>query len=425
MMIEKITPPPIQNIGPVTLPMPVINYLDNGIPVYEINMGSQEVVKIEIMVRSGRTNEHKHIVARATSRLIREGTREISSADLAEKIDFYGGTLSTPVNLDTASIVLYCLTKHFGQLIPLLADMLYNPSFPEKELQTFIETNQQRLLVDLTHNDVIAYRHITEQIYGAEHPYGYNSQAATYAALTRDDLVKHHREYYVPENMVIFISGRLNSKCMELLNQYIGQVRPGQAPAILIPAIPANLPSSVRIKNSGTVQSAIRIGRRLFPRTHPDHDGFYVLNTILGGYFGSRLMANIREDKGYTYSIHSSLDTMTYDGCWFISTEVSHESIEDALKQSYHEMAILQEKTVPPMELKMVRNYLLGTYLQMVDGPFNVADVIKTLVIDLVPLSSFEHIVETTRTITPTRLRELARQYLNKEDMWEVVVGDI
>ncbi len=423
-MNETIQRPPIQDIGPVTLPLPALSYLDNGIPVYEISMGSQEVLKVEVMVRSGRTNEHKHLVARATSRLIREGTHKLTSAQLAEKIDFYGGSVSTPVNLDTSSIALYCLTRHFEHLAPLLAEMLFFPSFPENELTTFIENNQQRLLVDLTHNDIIAYRQITECIYGPNHPYGYNSQSATYAALTRDDLLRHHRECYVPGNMTVFISGRTNAQCLALLNRYLGAIPASPATPITPPAIPGRPPVSLHIANPGTVQSAIRIGKRIVPRTHPDYNGIYVLNTILGGYFGSRLMANIREDKGFTYHIYSTLDTMTYDGCWFIATEVSHEFVADALQQAYAEIALLQEKTVPRAEMKMVRNYLLGAYLQMLDGPFQVADVVKTLVTDLTPLNHFDELVETTRSIQPARLRDLAREYLRREEMWEVVVGE-
>lgn len=422
-MLNRKIPPPIREIRNLVLPEPAIHYLDNGVRVYETNMGTQEILKLEVVFHAGRPYEHKHMVARATARLLREGTLHMSAADIAETIDFYGGTISTPVNLDTANVILYSLTKHFDKLLPLLAEILYEPSFPEQELQTFIENNRQRLLVELRKNDVIAYRKITELIFGEDHPYGYNSVPETYTALTRDDLLRHHRDFYTSDNCTLFLSGKIEPHILPMINQYLGQKSSARNPVLPHLPEPPIPPRKLVIPNPDTVQTAIRIGRRLFNRQHPDYAGLYVLNTILGGYFGSRLMTNIREEKGYTYNIYATIDPMEFDGYLYIASEVGNEFVEKTLTEIYNECQLLCEEPIEEDELGMVRSYLMGTYLNMIDGPFNVSELIRTLVIDQVPLSHFHQLVETTRMITAAELQALARQYLRREELCEVIVG--
>ena len=174
-MLDRNTAPATQAVAELKLPLPNVHHLDNGIPVYETRLGTQDIVKLEVLFHSGRPHEKKKLAARATAALLKEGTETMSSAEIAEKVDFYGGTLNVPVNLDTSNIILYSLTKHFKKLLPLVAEMVTKPIFPAEELEAFCERNIQNLAVDLTRGDVVAYRKITEFIFGEHHPYGYNS----------------------------------------------------------------------------------------------------------------------------------------------------------------------------------------------------------------------------------------------------------
>ncbi|MEM9823828.1 MAG: insulinase family protein, partial [Bacteroidota bacterium] len=228
MMLDRSKHPPIQEISNLTLNRPEKINLSNGIPVYAINMGTQAVVKIEVVFHAGRPYEEKSLVARATASMLKEGTSNLSSVDIAEKVDFYGGTLSTPVNLDTSNIVLYALNKHLGALLPLLAEVVQQPIFPQRELDLFIQNSQNRLQVDLSKNDVVAYRTITECIFGSEHPYGYNSIPEMYHQLKREDLQQHFQQNYHADGCVIFISGKIEPNFYKLLDQHLGQMRNGK-----------------------------------------------------------------------------------------------------------------------------------------------------------------------------------------------------
>ncbi len=422
-MLNRSKSPPIQEISKLNLPEPTQHRLKNNIPIYEINMGTQEVIKLEIIFQAGRPFEEKEMVARATSRLLKEGTQKYTSTEIAELVDFYGGTLSTPVNLDTSNIVLYCLRKHFDKLLPILAEIILNPTFPNEELERFIKNNQQRLQVELSKSDVVAYRTITEYIFGESHPYGYNSISETYDALTREDLIQHHQKNYTADNCQIYISGKIDQDALNLLDEYLGilPIKGQKRKSELRPT--SAKPKAIKIEHTEGVQSAIRIGRRAFNKKHPDYHGLLILNTILGGYFGSRLMDNIREDKGYTYNIFSALDCMHFDGYFYVGTEVGNEFVEPTLKEIYYEMERLRTELIGEEELKMVRNYLLGTILTNLDGAFNVADVIKNLYVEASSLDRFEGLIQTIKTISAEELRILAQRYLQKESFWELVVG--
>lgn len=416
-------PPEILDFPDWELAQPEIFHLDNGIPVYAVNLGTQDILKVELVVKGGRPFETKKLAGRTTARLLRDGSKRHSGAELAEHIDYYGGSLSSPFNLDTSNLSMYCLTRNFSQLAPILAEIISEPSFPEEELQSFIANQKHRLKVDLRKNDVIAYRNLTEFIFGKEHPYGYNSMPEMYDSLQREDLIKHYQTSYVAGNSMLFVSGRFNKETLRILNQYLGKsLPPGfHQPANLIGESLA--PRAVHFYNPNTVQTAVRIGCRLFTRSHPDYFPLYILNTILGGYFGSRLMANIREDKGYTYNIYSSLDPMLFDGSFCIATEVGNEFVDRTLEEIYYEMDLLCTEPVDEDELSMVRNYLLGNMLNLVDGPFNTNSQIKAFTLDGLPLNTFKEFTHLIRTISPETLMQLAQKYLRKENMWQVTVG--
>ena len=421
-MLNRAIMPEIKEVKNLVVPPPVLWHLSNGIPVYETNLGTQDIVKLELVFFAGRPFERKRLASRATAAMLREGTTHYSSGDIAEIVDYYGGTLSLPISLDTGNVLLYSLRKHFDKLLPVAADMLSGPTFPQEELDAFIERNKQRLQVELTKNDVIAYRKFTELLYGAKHPYGYNSFPETYAALTREDLLTHFQENYTAGNCLIFLSGKIDKQVRLLLEEHLGKaILPGERRQIILPPTDSQ-PKKMKIPHPDGLQTAIRIGSRLFNRTHEDHNGMYVLNTILGGYFGSRLMTNIREDKGYTYNIYSSHDAMLYGGYFYVGTEVGNEFVEPTLREIYHEMEELQEELVDDEEMSMVKNYLLGNMLTNLDGPFNIAEVVKTFISEGIPLSAFETLATDIRTVTAEELRELARKYSKKEAMWEVMV---
>jgi len=208
-----------------------------------------------------------------------------------------------------------------------------------------------------------------------------------------------------------------------LLNDAIGEVIPDGKKESYMPAVEAKEPDKIRLEQPDAVQTAIRLGKLLFNRSHKDYHGMYMLNTLFGGYFGSRLMSNIRENKGYTYNIYSSIDSLKYYGYFNIGTEVGNEFVDLTLKEIYKEIDSFREELVSEKEMEMARNYILGNLLTMLDGPFQVSELVKSHVVDNIPFSTFNDLAECIKYISREEIRELAGKYLDPDSLWEVLVG--
>jgi zinc protease len=423
-MLNRKAAPIIHEVRHLSLPRPELVYLDNGIPVYVLDYPGQEIVKLEAVFRAGRPEEDKRLASRATSRLLRDGTLHKSGAEIAEHLDYYGASLTVPTNLDTSSFILFSVKKYAAEVIPTFAEILLQPAFPEEELENFRRTSIQELLVELEKGETVAYRKVTELIFGEQHPYGYNSMPEDYQAIQRADILEFYQKWYTPQNCLLFASGRIDQPTLELINQQLGQHKAPASPARKPLHHSAEHPNRQKVKVAlpGTLQAAIKIGRRLFDRHHPDFNGMVVLNTLLGGYFGSRLMTNIREKKGFTYNIYSTADTYLRDGCLYIATEVSPDKTSSAIRAIFSEMKKLREKPVPEEELSMVKNYILGMLLNGLDGPINSSDMVRNQIVENQSPEKFELLVQKVRSISATELQDLAQRYLQERDFWIVTV---
>ncbi len=417
--------PTIKEITEFKIPKYDIHYLDNGIPCVLLKIDDPDIVKLELIYDAGRYYEKYPAVAKSTASLLKEGTSKMTSADIAEFIDYYGASISTGANMDTSTIQLYGLGKYFHKLVPVIYDMATEADFSTEEINKFIKRNINGLKIELSKNEVLAYRHFTEKIYGANHPYGYNTVEQNYRDITREKVVEHFKNYYHPKRMKVFLTGKITNEKLNILNEYIGSI-----PVENI-EVEKNIrdfndlkPGKYRFSNNRIHQTSIRIGKRLFDRRHPDYPGIYFLNTILGGYFGSRLSENIRENKGYTYGIYSTLDMYLRDGYFMISTDVGNEYLNATIEEIYKEIDILREKLVPEEEMKLVKNYIKGNFLSMINGPLHSINLIKTIRLNGLEDDYFTKFLQEIDAMDSTKVRDLAQKYLAPESLTEVLVGN-
>jgi predicted Zn-dependent peptidase len=291
-------------------------------------------------------------------------------------------------------------------------------------MAVYIQNHKQQLIVDNEKVGSLVRRKFNQIIFGNEHPYGFLVQPEDYDGLKVDDLRAFHRRKYSPSNCTIIVSGLVGDSTIQLLNKFFGKWK---TDGIEIRAEkPAFKPAQEKkhyVVKEGAIQSAIRIGKPFFNRSHPDYPGVAVANTLLGGYFGSRLMSNIREEKGYTYGIGSAVVSMKQEGYFFISTEVGAKVTNDALKEIYYEVDLMREELVDDEELEMVRNYMLGTFLKGIDGAFQLAERFKSIHLSGLDYGYYDHYIEKIRTIGPEEVREYARKYFDPASFFELVVG--
>lgn len=421
-MNRKI-PPPINDILKVELPVPEVISFPNGSDLYLTHFKGLPVIRLEIVIMAGRPFEKKKIVSKLTGRLLKEGAAGRTAKQISDFVDHFGGTFHSSANLDYVTLTLHCLRKYFSELWPLVSDILFFPDFPEKDLQTYIENSIQKLDIDLTKPEVIAYRILTEKIFGSEHPYGYNSTVELYKSATRQDLTEHFKRSFVPTSTHLFLSGGFEQAEVELISRTIAAWNNPLTSKPIIPSVSEISPQRIHYEIPSSVQSSLRIGRRMFSRNHPDYIDLFILNTLLGGFFGSRLNMNIRENKGMTYNIGSSLETLSYDGCFLIMAEMSHEHVEKAIKLIFKEFKKLTEEPVGEDELIQLKRYMMGTLINAIDGPFNTSSLIKSIISDQSDLGIWEKAVARIHAINADNIFETATRYLHPDDYWVVSSG--
>ncbi len=400
--------------------------LDNGMVVKYIDAGQEEVTRIDFIFKAGSSFQTKRLTALATNRLLREGTQSRSSFQLASLIDYHGAYLDTSVTKDTANVTLYALNKHLPALLPLLGEIFSEPAFPEEELATYLSKQKQEFLVNSTKVKYKALTGFNSLIFGKNTAYGQNLTIDDFGQLTTEDVKSFFNRFYSPENGWILVSGNISAELPDLLNRHVGQRKNhtinGKSTEICF--VETNLKRGDFFEEKAdALQSAIRVGCPSISKNHPDYNYLKLLNTVLGGYFGSRLMSNLREEKGFTYGVSSFLVNYKHAGFFSIATEVNATHTEAALKEICLEVKRLRNEQIGEEELHLVKNYLYGTYLRGFDGPFSLADRFIAAHDNDLPLSYYHRSLEAMLLATPLQLLEVADKYLDAETMIRLVVG--
>jgi zinc protease len=425
-IIDRTKQPQIKSFKKAVLLKPAKYKLDNEIPVFAFNAGTQDVVKIQFAFRAGSWFQSEVLTAFTTNKLIIEGSKKHKAAELASQIDFYGAYIELKAEKDMAYVSLYTQNKHLKNTLPILEEIIRQPVFPENELKTFLQNQKQDYMIDCNKVNFIARSKFNELIFGKDHPYGRNAEVEDFDKVKTANLLAFHKKFYTAENCTVIISGRVNHETINGLNCYFGDDRWMQKKEIKIPQykISTSKTRENLIVKEKVSQSSLRIGKILFNKTHPDFHGLQVLNTLLGGYFGSRLMTNIREDKGFTYGIGSAVVSLNHAGFFFITSEVGVDVCNRAIEEIYHEIKKLRTEKISKNELDLVRSYMTGNFLRSIDGPFAIADRFLGIYEYGLSYDYYDKLINTIKTITPAQLAELAEKHLREDSMIELVVGN-
>jgi zinc protease len=410
----------------ITLPPSKKYTLSNGVEVYTVDMGSEETLMINWVFYAGNWYEDKKAIAATTNFLLKNGTSKRSAFDINEHFEYHGAYLSRSAHSETAEITLHCLNRHMYEVLPAVAELVTDSVFPAEELAIYKQNAKQRLKVNLQKCEFVAGRLIDANLFGEQHPYGKYNNAEDYDAVQQEDIVAFYDKYYRNGRCVIFAAGKLPADLIPELEKHFGSLPLRHHRQEVTPVHHTLQPATEKkihiINDENGVQAAIRIGRPFPNRNHPDFQKALVLNSLFGGYFGSRLMTNIREDKGYTYGIYSYLLNYINESGWMISTEAGRDVSEATITEVYNEMELLREEPVDEEELLMTRNQMIGSVLGDLDGPFQVIGRWKNLVLNDLTVDYFYNSLQIIRTVSAQELQDLANKYLQPDQFYELVV---
>lgn len=420
-MINRTDFPPITASEAIHIPEPQKTILRNGLPLYIVNAGEADVSKIEILFHAGAKRHKNFLLADAANALLEEGTKNKSSHEIAELFEFYGVQWSAESTADWAAAGIATLNKFLPEVLPLCLEILTEAVYPNVEINTYITQSKQRLQVNNDKVSYVARKEFNRQLFGHQSAYGFYQKEGDYDFVNHSDLLEFHQKNYLNGAYAIIVSGKINDRVIQQVeNSFSEKINPGSFHKSDVP----ELVSSIKyFEKKDALQAAIRIGKRMVSRLHPDFKPLVILNTVLGGYFGSRLMSNIREDKGYTYGIGSALVSLQDIGYFYITAEVGKNVCASAVKEIYSEIERLQNELVPDDELQLVKNYLLGSFQRNIDGPFALADRLKTVLMHQSGLVYYREYLEILDSISSIDLLNLAQKYFSKESFSEVVVG--
>lgn len=419
-MLDRKTAPRHAEINSFTLPSPEIYSLSNGVPLYVLRGVTQRVIKIELIFNSGKWFESKKGLSYFTASMLEKGTPTKTSFEIADFFDRHGASIEISPGFDFVSVSLYSLTKNITTVLPLFLELVTSSVFPEDELTLQKEIFNQTLKINNEKTSYVASKLIRQQLFGKIHPYGNAIGEEDINQLNREDLSDFFKDHFSLNQA--FVVGSLDEPLLTFLISELAVILT-ETEKQASPTFTIDQSESVTyIEKANSIQSSIRLGKRTINRNHEDYPALVLINHIFGGYFGSRLMKNIREDKGLTYGIYSSLNNLKNDAFFVIAADVNRNNKDVAIFEIKKELNVLCNLIVGAQELQTAKNHLLGNIQLEIANPFSVIEKIKTINIYGLNDNFYNSLFLSIRDTNEKALQKVANEYLS-DNIIEVSVG--
>lgn len=421
-MLDRSVAPQYSKVTKINFKKAESIHLDNGIPLHYIKLGSQPVLKAEIIIPAGKWYERKNGLAYFTSQMLSEGTKAKSSAEISEALEMYGAQLDINAGNDYIMITLYTLSKYFENLVNILYEILYEPSFPSSEFKKLVKRQISHLRIQNNKNNYLASKYFREALFGKSHPYGYYPTEEAIKKLNQSDLIEYHRSSILNSNIEIILSGNVLEKHINLVNKKFPLSESnGISDFLSFKSIPGK--KDLSFDREGSLQTSLRIGKKIMNKKDPDYHKLTITTTLLGGFFGSRLMKNIREDKGFSYGINANIVNFIKDSFFVIATDVKKELRDEAINEIKKEVQKLRSEPPEEAELELVKNYITGSFQGDVNTPFQLAEKFKSIYLHGLNYDFYDTFFETIQKITPDDITDMTQKYLDPASFTIVKAG--
>lgn len=423
MILDRSIAPEFKIPEKISLIPPTKKVLANKVPLFYINTPQIEAVRIEVITAANNRllMTPQALVPFFTLHMLLEGTKEMKSDELDNFFDHYASEVDVISTFEQSGLYLLTTRKHLSEVLPLFRSLFSEAVFPEKELAK--RKSQKELSISLSReqNAARANQLYRQGLFGANHPYGFISEEEDVRRINREDLKDFYTGSFLarPE---IFVTGNLEASQLDQIEQLFEdlQVVPKEES---IPFSETFADKRIWEKNEKSVQSSIRLGQHLIPKSHPDYHAITVFNTILGGYFGSRLIKNIREEKGHTYGIYSSIGSLNPSDYWMVMADVQQGYAEEVIEEVYKEIELLKNTPIDPSEREVIRNYMIGNLLSNFSSPFDLMTRFKNVYHHGLDYNFYEEQLDFIRNFDPEEIMHAGNQYFDRDKIMEVIVG--
>ncbi|MFN5844676.1 MAG: M16 family metallopeptidase [Flavobacteriia bacterium] len=418
-MLNRTITPELQQIDKIDFVKPQIFDISGETKLFFMQEVPNDTARLDLYFDAGTVNG-KTGIASFVNGLLLSGTTMKTSIQINSEIDGLGGFFESGVSNENAVVTMYSLRENLLPILRIMKDAIQNLALHDHEVEEQINDRRQKFRVNMEKVSFLAQRAFQQRLFN-DSLYGRVSREEDFDEISIQELRGFFNENYLKGLSKVVVVGDLSQDEIDEVIDLTGSWAKGTKSEFEKNI--SNLKGSTHIVKEGALQTAIRVGRMLFNKTHSDYNDFLILNTIFGDYFGSRLMSNIREDKGYTYGIGTMVAELHEVGYFLIATEVGKEAKDATLKEIRYEMERLQTELVGRDELELVKNYMLGQLLKSADGPYSMTDLYMSVEPYGLELDFYNEAIESINSITPERIMELAKKYLNWNEMTVVSAG--
>lgn len=413
--------PEIKPIGMPRIPHYTLHTSKCGAPLYALHNSTQGVVRVSFVFRAGTSYQRMPFSASAVVNTLSEGTARYTGKEIAEALDYVGSYYDANIDRDWSVVTFCSLRKFISQTLDIAEEVVLRPLFPDEEIASYCAKRKEQLHIQRSKPDQLSREEFGKALFGEEHPYGVTSSEECYDNLTPEILREFYRSHYTAASAFAVVCGDFGEEELSRVRDILEGLPTGTTPERDIP--PAESKPYVRLDVKGAVQSCIKVGVPLFPRSHPDFVALQVLATTMGGYYGSRLMQNLRERNGYTYGAYAAMINLDKSGYFVMSADVAREHTEAAIGEIFAEVERLCNEPVGEQELELVRKSIVGDVMRVFDGPFGAADVTIENIQNGERNDYTERFLSEVATITPSRLMEVAKRHLQKNRFTVTIIG--
>ncbi len=422
--IAPINPEPIH----ATFPETTEHTLSNGLKVMIYEQHDVPVVHLRLYVRAGSVLDGE--TPKASSfvfALLQQGTKTRTAKEIADDIEFLGADLNASSSVDFGNLSLTVMSKHVEKGVEILSDVTLNPIFSESEIEFVRQQSLSRLQFSKADATRLSSEAFNRLIY-APHPYGNPSLGTQDAltALTREHILEFYHKYFLANRSFITIAGDVDAESiLALLEKYFGAwaAREFEEPSFQLPSRRAQTEVMI-VQKEGAVQSVLNIGHLSIARNHDDFIPLYVANTILGGYFGSRLNMNLRETQGFTYGIRSGFDALRLSGDFNISTQVRNEVTGEAISQILFEVERFLQDGVSEKELTVAKRYITGNFVIQNESASSIGIRLANVELYGLPKSYYNTYIDAINAVERQVLLHTVQKHLHPKSFLFVIAGE-
>lgn len=423
-MLDRTIPPASYSLKIPKIAAPEITKLSNGIELSTYLSQTQNLVSIELVFPFSDLTSENRQKDNYAFRMLLEGTVQKSSKKIADSISFLGASIEISHHPDFETISISCLSRVFPDVLQIMKEIWNESVFPEKEWNTIRETTIQQNAINLQKTGFMASKLFRKKMYGANLDYGYSLDSTLIQTFTPELLQEKFNKQKQTGPALALVSGWLQPDALKSLKDWLNEFSNignlAQKSSLSLPDLKGDIYWE---EMPDSQQTTLRIGKWTIDSLHPDSSLLNLVLEIYGGYFGSRLMGNIREDKGWTYGIFAQRVPNTGKPYWQIGTDIKGEVALEAISEIKKEAEILRSQLVDEEELDLVKNYMIGQFISSVTNCYGLADRYKSMWLNGQSFERMESNLKVLENATQPQVLETAGKYLSLEDAIFVLAG--